>query len=757
MVGIISNSAALFAQRNLDVASSQSESSIAKLSSGKRIISASDDVSGLAIGTVLQTTVSTLRTVLGSTSQAQSLLNIADGGLQNIGDILQRQKSLAVQANTGSLSDNERAFLQQEFSNLTSEIDRLVTNTNFNGVTLLDGSVSGVATVTTDVPDALADFTTSAGGGALSSTVLDTTFDADGIRINGEQDTEGQKLNAVVNFSGTVANADTFTFEGDTITFGVGVGQADFTNGIAEGIRNLAEELNQLGSAASSQFTFYAEGNNLRIETINNVDATGNLLSGATVSSIDVNFSDAANGDAVVALNSTATNVIGGQSIDTTIGTTGANGLGSTDGVADTFAGGGTTFNSLFQGGLSNFSANYLAGTAGASPVYNAVSFSVEIGGETYVSNEVTLTGGSVTNAGVASGSGDNGLGNVLEANTQLTFRRIGAALTEVSFTLEVAATDQTIDNATDATTIATAIQTTFTNSNFLINQDREISTLDVTSTSGTVIDGIAAADVELRADNFATDDTFGNIGSFNIDRVNHTVSVTINDEVYTADLTDAGGYTGTYTSGTNTLTTDGTIILSSADTTDGRQLRIDLNAGVTVTTIQFNDATGEANLESALNGLFAVGGGDGLSFQVGTSASDTIGVSLASAQTSDIFVDANGTTVTLDISTAGAASADNGGDGTGAILASNVLDRAINSITSLRATIGALQSRFDFAASNLTSSIQNTEAARSGFLDVDIAAESTDFATAQVRLQASISVLAQANQVPQNLLKLIG
>ena len=72
-------------------------------------------MAGLSVGTILSTTISTLKTAQTSTSQAQSMLAIADGGLKNVGDILQRQKALAVQANTGSLSDNERGFLNQEF------------------------------------------------------------------------------------------------------------------------------------------------------------------------------------------------------------------------------------------------------------------------------------------------------------------------------------------------------------------------------------------------------------------------------------------------------------------------------------------------------------------------------------------------------------------------------------------------------------------------------------------------------------------
>jgi len=192
MVSINSNSAALFAQRNLEVSSSMSEASIGRLSSGNRIISAKDDVASLAVGKVLSATVETLRTAQTSTSQAQSMLQIADGGLKNIGDILQRQKSLAVQANTGSLSDNERAFLNQEFQNLATEIDRIVSNTNFNGINLLDGTLSNNSSLQVAAPaagasgftdvgtvgDAVLDGTTFTIGGTADSTLIGSMSDA---------------------------------------------------------------------------------------------------------------------------------------------------------------------------------------------------------------------------------------------------------------------------------------------------------------------------------------------------------------------------------------------------------------------------------------------------------------------------------------------------------------------------------------------------------------------------------------------------
>ena len=150
---IISNSAAYSAQQNLKVASDKSNASIARLSSGQRIIRASDDVGALSIGTILRTNVGTLKTALSNTQQANSMLQVADGGLKNIGEILQRQKSLAVQANAGTLSSAERAYLDQEFQNLTKEIDRLVDSTKFNSVQLLNGNLNkskGLDSITID-------------------------------------------------------------------------------------------------------------------------------------------------------------------------------------------------------------------------------------------------------------------------------------------------------------------------------------------------------------------------------------------------------------------------------------------------------------------------------------------------------------------------------------------------------------------------------------------------------------------------------
>ena len=146
--------------------------------------------------------------------------------------------------------------------------------------------------------------------------------------------------------------------------------------------------------------------------------------------------------------------------------------------------------------------------------------------------------------------------------------------------------------------------------------------------------------------------------------------------------------------------------------------------------------------LEAALYDAFgATEGSSALSFQIGTSSTESLGVSIGAATADSLFEGASLSIATLE----------------GAAKASNAIDTALGTVTSIRANVGALQSRFNFASANIQISVQNQDASRSELLDTDIAAESTSYATAQVQLQAGISVLAQANQQLQALLKLLG
>jgi len=139
-LNLISNYAANVAHRNLTGTDRMATNSLAKLSSGTRVVSAKDDAASLAIGSRLNAEVQAMRQANVNAGQAGSMLQIADGAYGTISDILVRMKSLAVQSSSGQLSATERSVLNTEFTNLRSEIDRIASDTEFNGVALISGS-----------------------------------------------------------------------------------------------------------------------------------------------------------------------------------------------------------------------------------------------------------------------------------------------------------------------------------------------------------------------------------------------------------------------------------------------------------------------------------------------------------------------------------------------------------------------------------------------------------------------------------------
>jgi len=138
----ISNYAANVAHRNLQASDAQATASLAKLSSGTRVVSARDDAASLAIGSRLNAEVAALRQASVNAGQAVSMLQIADGAMAKVQDILVRMKTLAVQAGSGQLSSTERGMLNTEYQALLNEVDRIALDTEFNGNQLINGSIT---------------------------------------------------------------------------------------------------------------------------------------------------------------------------------------------------------------------------------------------------------------------------------------------------------------------------------------------------------------------------------------------------------------------------------------------------------------------------------------------------------------------------------------------------------------------------------------------------------------------------------------
>ncbi|MBL8640764.1 MAG: flagellin [Alphaproteobacteria bacterium] len=146
---IATNTSANSALISLNKNSRDQDKSLSKLSSGSRIVRASDDAAGLAVGASLKADVSTLKSAANNAVQARSVLQTADGALTRVGDILQRMKALTAQAISGSVDSTSRGFIDQEYDALKTEAIAIGTNTTFNGTKLLDGNFNATNNVAT--------------------------------------------------------------------------------------------------------------------------------------------------------------------------------------------------------------------------------------------------------------------------------------------------------------------------------------------------------------------------------------------------------------------------------------------------------------------------------------------------------------------------------------------------------------------------------------------------------------------------------
>lgn len=150
-LSILTNISAMNTQQNLLNSSNAVSQSMARLSSGLRINTAADDAAGYAISEGLTSQVNGLNQASMNTSDAVSMVQTASSSLTNVQNMLQRVYELGVQYNNGSNSTTDQADIQSEVNQLTQEINRQTSSSNFNGLNLLNGSAGTSGTVTFQV------------------------------------------------------------------------------------------------------------------------------------------------------------------------------------------------------------------------------------------------------------------------------------------------------------------------------------------------------------------------------------------------------------------------------------------------------------------------------------------------------------------------------------------------------------------------------------------------------------------------------
>jgi flagellin len=258
---INTNIASLNAQRNLNRSQSTLGTSLQRLSSGLRINSAKDDAAGLAISERFTAQIKGLNQAVRNSNDGISLAQTAEGALGEVTNNLQRVRELAVQSVNATNSASDRAAMQQEVSQLISEIDRVAKQTNFNGVNLLDGSFTSqafqvganvgetitVATITdaTKAGLGLDDGTATATGAAVDGSALA----ADALTVNGvEIDAAAGNAKAIAAAidgssssvsatASTTASMGAFSVSGaaDTNTYTLNVAGVNITTAAASG------------------------------------------------------------------------------------------------------------------------------------------------------------------------------------------------------------------------------------------------------------------------------------------------------------------------------------------------------------------------------------------------------------------------------------------------------------------------------------------------------------------------------------------
>ncbi|WP_454885228.1 flagellin N-terminal helical domain-containing protein [Sphingomonas oryzagri] len=149
MTVIASNSAALRAQNGSRMANNALNTAMARLSSGNRINSAADDAAGLAISNSMNSQIMGMNQAISNSNDGISLAQTADGALNEVTSNLQRIRELAVQSASGTYSDDDRANMQAEVTQLQTQIGDIISDTKFNGTALFSASADTTTTIQT--------------------------------------------------------------------------------------------------------------------------------------------------------------------------------------------------------------------------------------------------------------------------------------------------------------------------------------------------------------------------------------------------------------------------------------------------------------------------------------------------------------------------------------------------------------------------------------------------------------------------------
>jgi flagellin len=805
MTVINTNTASINAQYNLSKVNKEMEEAMEQLSSGKRINSAGDDAAGIAIAARMESQVRGLNQAMRNAADGQSLIDTAEGAMDEISNMLQRMRELALQAANDTNSSDDREALNLEIEALTAEIDRVVSTTSFNGQNILDGSADLSFQIGSEAGQDLQVSINSMGSASLGS--LTGAVSTTAVLSSAHQGVAAEVTEVKMAFDGTDSysfNLNVTTDAGDDVL----AISADLRNGSAV---DIAGAINAL--AADNDIDSYVEAvANGNVVTITNsygaaisVDTFAAEGAGSATYTT-INGGDAS--DSVVNLGGTVTNT------STVFNTSGADAFvaaaDATDGTAATFVEELSGFTSMTAWVDADFGTNadHIEVDFGDYSVSVALADADSIGNFAAAINQEqnAYTFGALIEDDGAGGltyslkATANNVGLVDLVNDTPTIKVVeadGTAVTDGVFGTEQSV-DGTIVNGTDAadavaesggsklyldlqgadtysfTLNAVDIEFTYTGSSGSRDQIAAAietamnggtgDTYDVVNQNGRIeITNQDATDLALSA--FTSEGSGTVLASTDVGQADAEGTAELLDDSVTAvtastvaagtadatdidiEFTSDDTYSFKVSDGVRTATVDATAVdVTGTDATDMEAaINYALERAGLDTSISVSHAAGVITLTQAAGREISLTEfvSDGAGSAIVTSGSDD---TTGAGRYLNDGTGANGPTIsTIAVDTASKASD-----------AIAVIDRALQDIASERASLGAVSNRLDHTISNLGNVVINTEASQSRIEDADFAQVTGELTKSQIMSQAATAMLAQANASKQGVLSLL-
>ncbi|WP_027858781.1 flagellin N-terminal helical domain-containing protein [Marinobacterium jannaschii] len=781
---INSNIMSLTAQRSLSSAQNEQNTAMERLTTGKRINSAADDAAGFSIANKMTSQINGLNQASRNANDGISMIQTAEGALDESTNILQRMRELSVQSANGTYDSGNRATLNAEVQQLVEELDRIAETTTYNGLNVLDGS-------------------------------------------QGKVDLQvGAEANETISFELKAMDSKNLGFgsvsadiSGDDVSLGAGVDIEEgdiLINGQSVGALNSSSTFDDVLAAVNDNINgVTASGfNDVKASSVGTGDTTSQTLT------IAVTETDGTSTSYQIKDTNNLTELV--DAINTS---TGGNVQASLDDDGELQLQNSTGATMQLQAGGN---AATITGISSASAFEGQLALTSDDGSEITVQ---TGPDGTVGSSGDLAklGLSENRAGGVVVGNamgsaaaaTALGFEDLKINGTAVPNKLDGNDVDtlsekvDAINSVTDDTNVVASLEAESANQ-FL----KDSASAEVIATAAYVaLTGAADVYVNNTKVSLAADDTLDNvISAFNAVQTTTGVIAYADDDgklhlhsdssftygLSAADQDAAGLSLGTLTasaygtsagiaseSGISALSTATSIKLNGQEVNFTAANYSDINtvasaingqSANTGVAASVNDS-GELVLTS--NNAFSIEAntGDSLKLISGMGFTSTDYFTAANDETNAINVNAgikldslNDSSISVEVTSTGKTATgliNQNESGTGAATGSSinsidittaanatkaidVIDNALEQVDEQRSELGAVNNRLDFTINNLSSAVEKTSEARSRIEDADFAAESAALSRAQVLQQAGTSMLAQANAAPQQVLSLL-